>query len=428
MTAQDLVQRHRAAFPRWVGTYYPDPIALRTAEGRHVTDHDGRRYLDFFGGILTTSVGYAIPEIRDAVAAQLATGIVHTSTLYLIEPQIALAERLRAIAGVPDPVAFFVNSGSEANETALLAAACRSGSNHVVALADSYHGRTFATSSVSTLAGWRPSPFGPFRVTVAANGRADGDGPAPSVEECAADLQRRLDADRAPVAALIVEPVQGLAGFHGLPPGLLHAYREVVAARGGVLICDEVQTGWGRTGRDWWGYQAHGVTPDAITFAKGLGNGLAIGGVVGTRELLDSIDGRTISTFGGNPLAATAALATVDYLLDHDLRRCARDRGDQLVEGLRRHGGHPAVGAVRGYGLMVAVDVVNPATGAPDPAGAQRVLTAARDHGLLVGLGGRSGSTLRLAPPMTVTAGEVDTALDCLDSALHAAAPVPAGI
>jgi len=427
MTSQDLARRHRAVLPRWLSTYYDDPIAIRRAAGRHVVDQDGRRYLDFFGGILTTSIGYDVPQIRDAIQAQLATGVVHTSTLYLIEPQIELAERITRLSGLDDAAAFFANSGSEANETALLAAACRSGSNHVVALADSYHGRTFATTGVSSLPGWQPSPYSPFRVTWADHGRTDPDtGAAPTVEQCVADLRRRLDRVDGPIAALIAEPVQGLAGFHQLPPGLLHGYHEVVAARGGVLICDEVQTGWGRTGRHWWGYEAHGVVPDLLTFAKGIGNGLAIGGVVGSRALLDGLPGKSISTFGGNPLAACAALATVDYLLSHDVRRHADRLGTLLSSGLHRlRERHDSIGAVRGTGLMLAVDIVdpeqgNPNGGRPDGPRARRVLAAARDAGLLVGVGGAAGNVLRLAPPMTVTEPEAQTALSLLDTALRA--------
>ncbi|WIM94523.1 aminotransferase class III-fold pyridoxal phosphate-dependent enzyme [Actinoplanes oblitus] len=422
MSAPTLAARQRAALPGWVTTYYDDPLTIQRGEGRHVIDADGRRYLDFFGGILTTSVGYDVPAISAAVRAQLDTGVVHTSTLYLIESQVRLAERVIRLAGLPDSVACFVNSGSEANETALLAALCRNGSNHVVTLADGYHGRTIATGAVSSLPGWQPTPHGPFRVTVAANGRPGPDGRVPAVGDCVADLERRLDQAGGPVAALIVEPVQGLAGFHAPPPGLLHRYQQVVAARGGVLICDEVQTGWGRTGRHWWGYEAHGVVPDAVTFAKGLGNGFAIGGVVGSRSLLDSLAGRSISTFGGNPLATTAALATVDHLLERDLRRCAGEMGARLLDGLRVLArSHDMVGAVRGHGLMLAVEITDPVTGRPDAASARRVLAAARDAGLLVGLGGAAGNVLRLAPPMTVTAEEADTAIGLLDAALNAA-------
>ncbi|MFF5177243.1 aspartate aminotransferase family protein [Micromonospora sp. NPDC000316] len=419
MVTESLADRHRAVMPAWLTTYYDEPLAMADASGRRVTARDGRRYLDFFGGILTTSVGYDIPEIRERVQRQLASGLVHTSTLYLIESQVALAERIAGLVGIPDPAVFFTNSGTEANETALLAATCHRGSGHVVALRDSYHGRTYGAMSVSGLDGWQASTLSPLRVTWAGNGR-DGE-----VPDLVADLAHRLDdADAAP-AALIVEPVQGLGGFFAPPSGLLAGYQEVVAARGGVLICDEVQTGWGRTGSHFWGYQAQGIQPDLVTFAKGVANGFPLGGVVGRRQLLDSVGGKSISTFGGNPLSTTAALATIDYLLDHDVQANADRVGRMVLDGLRLlTADNPRVTDVRGYGLLVAVEI---GTGTDeDRSAAARVLARCREHGLLVGLGGKSGNVLRIAPPMTVTPDEATEALDILGQALVAEAPVGA--
>jgi 4-aminobutyrate aminotransferase len=415
MTSTDatLAQRHAAVLPRWVSTYYEQPLVIAEGSGRHVTDAEGRTYLDFFGGILTTSVGYDVAEVREAVSRQLARGVVHTSTLYAIESQVALAERIAGLAGIDDPAVFFANSGSEANETALLAACCQTGSNRVVALEESYHGRTFGAVAVSTLEGWRPTPYSPFELVTAGNGRHRG------VAESVAALDQALGT--APVAALIAEPVQGLGGFHRLPDGLLRGYADVVAERGGLLICDEVQTAWGRTGEAFWGYQAQDVRPDLITFAKGVANGFALGGVVGRRAAIDSIPGKSISTFGGNPLATTAALATLDYVLDHDLRRNAQVVGAQLLAGLRElAGGEPRLVDPRGYGLMLAVDCATP-TGEPDPAAARALLADAREQGLLIGIGGAAGSTLRMAPPLSVTAAEATEALTLLAKAAQTA-------
>lgn len=419
MVTESLADRHRAVMPTWLTTYYDEPLAMADASGRRVTARDGRRYLDFFGGILTTSVGYDIPEIRERVQRQLANGLVHTSTLYLIESQVALAERIAGLVGIPDPAVFFTNSGTEANETALLAATCHRGSGHVVALRDSYHGRTYGAMSVSGLDGWQASTLSPLRVTWAGNGR-DGE-----VPDLVADLAHRLDDAEAAPAALIVEPVQGLGGFFAPPSGLLAGYQEVVAARGGVLICDEVQTGWGRIGSHFWGYQAQGIQPDLVTFAKGVANGFPLGGVVGRRQLLDSVGGKSISTFGGNPLSTTAALATIDYLLDHDVQANADRVGRMVLDGLRLlTADNPRVTDVRGYGLLVAVEI---GTGTDeDRSAAARVLARCREHGLLVGLGGKSGNVLRIAPPMTVTPDEATEALDILGQALVAEAPVGA--
>jgi 4-aminobutyrate aminotransferase len=215
--------------------------------------------------------------------------------------------------------------------------------------------------------------------------------------------------------------VQGVGGFTMPPDGLLGAYKEVLDEHGILLISDEVQTGWGRTGEHFWGIGAHGVIPDAMTFAKGLGNGFAIGGVVARADLLDGIRGNGISTFGGNPLATAAANATLDYLLSHDLQRSAAANGELIISGLRSAGAELAVvGEVRGKGLMFAVDLVDPLTRQPSPALAARVLEATRERGLLIGKGGLYGHTLRMAPPMTLSPDEAAEGLAILIDALRA--------
>ncbi|MGC5344120.1 aspartate aminotransferase family protein [Streptomyces sp. DT171] len=426
-SADSLLARHRRVMPGWLTPYYDRPIALDRGDGRHVTDTEGRTYLDFFAGILTNSLGYDLPEFREAVQRQLASGLTHTSTLYLIDAQIRLAERLAELSGIPDPVVFLVSSGTEANDAALLAAVCHTGTNHVVALRDGYHGRSLTTTAVSGLPGWRPSPYSPLRVTQADNGAARTDGPwtgadkERAVQDLAAALEREGD-----TAALIIEPVQGLGGFHTPPSSLLRRYDELVRDRGGVLISDEVQTAWGRTGKHWWGHQLHGLRPDVLTFAKGLGNGLPLGGLVARRAVVDSLPGKSISTFGGNPLSCTAALVTLDVIRDRDLMRNADVVGAYLLEGLRDlQRSEPHLAAARGHGLMLAVDLVEPGTGAPDPEAARAFVAACREAGLLIGMGGPGGNCLRIAPPLTVTEDEARTARAVLEQA--AAATRPAG-
>jgi 4-aminobutyrate aminotransferase len=243
------------------------------------------------------------------------------------------------------------------------------------------------------------------------------------IKACAQDL-RALLADGihpADVACLLAEPVQGISGFTMPPDGLFAAYKEILNEHGILLISDEVQTGWGRTGEHFWGISAHGVTPDAMTFAKGLGNGFAIGGVVARGDLLDGIRGNGISTFGGNPVATAAANATLDYLLSHDLQRNAAVTGGVIIGGLKETAaGLPIVGEVRGKGLMFAVDLVDPVTRKPSPPLAARMLEAARQRGLLIGKGGLYGHTLRMAPPLTLSEAEAKEGLHILTDALHA--------
>jgi 4-aminobutyrate aminotransferase len=224
------------------------------------------------------------------------------------------------------------------------------------------------------------------------------------------------------VACLIAEPIQGVAGFVVPPDGLLGALQDVCDEYGILFVSDEVQTGWGRTGEHFWGYQAHGVRPDLLTFAKGLGNGLALGGVVGRGDLVDDVPANSISTFGGNPLATAGALANLSYLLENDLQANAAAMGARLRERLDPLGDKMTViGEVRGKGLMVAVEMVRSGTTEADPAAAALVLEECRARGLLIGKGGVRGNVLRLAPPLSVTADEIDEAAAILAEALAVA-------
>jgi 4-aminobutyrate aminotransferase len=414
--------------PQWLSLYYDEPIALVSGSGRRVIDGAGRSYLDFFAGILTNMVGYDIPEIREAIERQLRTGVVHTSTLYLIEPQVELAERIAALSGIPDAKVFFTSSGTEANEAALLLATQARHSNQVLALRHSYHGRSFGAMALTGIRGWSASSLAPVSVHYVQSGYRYRS-PFRHLDDeaftaaCVEDLRDVLATSTAgDVACLVAEPIQGVGGFVTPPDGFFGAMHEVLAEEGILFVSDEVQTGWGRTGEHFWGIGAHRVVPDVMTFAKGLGNGLAIGGVVARAEVMDCLRASSISTFGGNPLATTAALATLDYVLAHDLQGNAREQGSRLMDGLRAVAQDlPVVGEVRGKGLMVGVELVVPGTTRPDARAAAVALEVTRDKGVLLGKGGLYGNVLRIAPPLTVTAEEVDEALEALEAALRAA-------
>jgi len=424
----DLIARHRAVIPNWVGVYYNEPIEIVSGKGCRVTDHQGHSYLDFFAGILTNMLGYDVAEVREAVERQIATGIYHTSTLYLIRSQVELAEKIAKLSGIENAKVFFTNSGSEANETALAAALISRKANQVLAMRNSYHGRTFGTVAITGNAAWKASSNDPFgthylhgtdRQLASFRQLSDAD----YIKACVEDLRALLTAAIHPadVGALIAEPIQGVGGFTMAPDGLFAAYKEVLDEHGILLISDEVQTGWGRTGEHFWGISAHGVTPDMMTFAKGLGNGFAIGGVVGRGDLLDGIRGNGVSTFGGNPISTTAANATLDYVLSHDLQKNAAVCGEIIIGGLKEAvEGLKTIADVRGKGLMFAVDLADPATGAPSPALAAKALEATRQRGLLIGKGGLYGATLRMAPPLTLTPDEAREGLGLLVDALRA--------
>ncbi|MEU6534630.1 aspartate aminotransferase family protein [Streptomyces sp. NPDC047000] len=422
----ELHARHRDVLPDWLALYYDDPLELTHGEGRHVWDASGRKYLDFFGGILTTLTAHALPEVTKAVAEQ-AGRIIHSSTLYLNRPMVELAERVAQVSGIPDARVFFTTSGTEANDTALLLATAYRRSNTVLAMRNSYHGRSFSAVGITGNRSWSPTSLSPLQ-TLYVHGGVRTRGPFAHLDDaaftaaCVADLEDLLGHSRSP-AALIAEPVQGVGGFTSPPDGLYAAFREVLAERGILWISDEVQTGWGRTGDHFWGWQAHGRSgpPDIVTFAKGLGNGASIGGVIARAEIMNCLDSNSISTFGGTQLTMAAGLANLTYLLEHDLQGNARRVGGLLIERLRAAAAQlPGVREVRGRGLMIGVELARPGTDEADPAAAAAVLEAAREGGLLIGKGGgHDTSALRIAPPLSLTVAEAEEGAAILEQALR---------
>lgn len=427
MTTDDLLTRHRAVMPSWMPLYYEEPIEIVSGSGRRVTDAEGRTYLDFFGGVLTNMLGYDIPEVREAVERQLRTGVVHTSTLYLIRQQVELAEKIARLSGIPDARVFFTNSGTEANEAALLVATNYRRSNQILAVRNSYHGRTYAAMGVTGNRGWSASSFSPLQVSWLHSGeRLRGLMSRLSADEyidaAVEDLREVLATQTTgDVAALIAEPIQGVGGFVHPPDGLFAAWKKVLDESGILFISDEVQTGWGRTGEHFWGYQAHGITPDLLTFAKGIGNGFALAGVVGRAEVMNAVSAISFSTFGGNPISTAAGNAVLDYLLDHDLQANAARVGAILLDGLRAATRESAiVGEIRGKGLMLAIEFVRPGTREPNPAATNRVFEECKRGGLLVGKGGLYGNVVRMGPPLTLTEEEAKEGLDILVAAISA--------
>ncbi|MET8131415.1 MULTISPECIES: aspartate aminotransferase family protein [unclassified Streptomyces] len=424
----DLYARHQAVLPDWLALYYEDPIEITHGEGRHVWDAEGNKYLDFFGGILTTMTAHALPEVTKAVSEQ-AGRIIHSSTLYLNRPMVELAERVAHLSGIPDARVFFTTSGTEANDAALLLATAHRRSNQILAMRNSYHGRSFSSVGITGNKGWSPTSLSPLQ-TLYVHGGVRTRGPYADLDDkafvaaCVEDLRDLLGHVRPP-AALIAEPVQGVGGFTAPPDGLYAAFREVLQEHGVLWISDEVQTGWGRTGEHFWGWQAHAASgpPDMLTFAKGIGNGMSIGGVVARAEIMNSLDSNSISTFGGSPVTMAAGLANLTYLLEHDLQGNARRVGGLLIERLRAVTAQfDGVREVRGRGLMIGVELVEPGTDRANPEGAAAVLEAAREEGLLIGKGGaHDTSVLRIAPPLSLTVAEAEEGAAILERALRRA-------
>ena len=407
--------------------YYDDPISLVDGQGRRVVDAEGTEYLDFFGGILTTMTGYNVPEVVAAIKAQ-ADKMLHSSTLYLIESQIELAEKIGELSGIPDAKVFFTNSGTEANDAALMLATQYRKSNQVLAMRNSYHGKSHSTVAITGQSAWSATTLSPFQTTYIHSGyklrspfRELPDDQFTAA--CVEDLRDLLNiATAGDVACLIAEPIQGVGGFATPPDGFYGAMKQELDKSGILFISDEVQTGWGRTGEHFWGYQAHGIIPDMLTFAKGLGNGLAIAGVVARGDVMDCLQANSISTFGGNPLSTAGALANLNYVIDHDLQTNAYKIGQQLKDGLHHIADEvPAIIEVRGKGLMLGVEFGIAGGIEPDPATTKAVMEEAKRQGLLIGKGGLHGNVLRIAPALTLTTDEAQEGLEKLEAAIAAA-------
>ena len=426
-STRDLLERQREVlFPvQSAMLYYGDrPLAADRAAGSWLWDVEGREYLDFFGGILTVSVGHANEDVIAAVDKQLRT-LQHTSTLYLNELTVRVAEKVAALTPGRLRHSFFTSSGSEADETAVMAARMYTGNADVIALRHAYAGRTTTAMSLTAHAGWRHggvfdgavkhvrSPYA-YRAPLGLSEER-------LLDLCVQDLEETLATTSGKIAAFMAEPIQGVGGFVVAPKDYFRRIEPIVREAGGVMIVDEVQTGWGRTGRHMCGIEHWGIEPDIMTFAKGMANGFPIGCTVTTPEVAEAVRGLTLSTFGGNPLAMAAALATIQYIEDHDLPANAERQGARLrarLDAMAKE--HAWIGDVRGMGLMQALELVVPdGTKTPDPARTQAVLAAARDHGLLIGKGGLYGNTLRIAPMLNVTDEDLDEGAERLAAALR---------
>lgn len=410
-----------------VKPFYGEPLVLTEGSGCRVTDADGREYLDIFAGILTTSLGHCHPRVVAAVQEQVAR-LGHVSTLYVTEPQVEAARRLVDMAPGDLSRVFFTNSGTEAIETALNLARMHTGRSEIIALRHGYHGRTSVAQSVTGHAPWRALPSTVAGVTHALSPypyRA-AIGPATDeelVEYYANDLIEVIETTtNGQPAALIAETLQGVGGYIVPPRGYFQRMAEIIRSYGGLFISDEVQAGFGRTGDHWFGIGHWDTKPDIMVAAKGIAGGFPVGATVASEEIASGWRGKTISTFGGNPVSMAAMVATLDVMVEEDVPRRARARGDQFRAGLDALGGTYAwIGEVRGLGLMQGLELVrDPGTTEPSPELAAALLEAAREEGLLIGAGGLKGHVIRLGPSLLISEEEVADALDRLGRACAA--------
>jgi 4-aminobutyrate aminotransferase len=405
--------------------YYQERLVIDHAKDQYVWDADGKQYLDFFGGIVTISVGHLNDFVRQRLHEQL-DRLHHVSTLFATEPQARLARTIAEITPEQKLTkSFFTNSGTEANETAITLARCYTGHSEIIALRHSYHGRSALAMTLTGHGTWRGGGVPQPGIVHAHNAycyRCPFGLAYPSCEvKCAQDVEDLIQTTTSrQVAGFIGEPIQGVGGFITPPKEYFGIVADIVRRHGGIFISDEVQTGWGRTGGKWFGIEQYGVVPDVITGAKGLANGLPVGLTVAKPEVADSIHFLTLSTFGGNPISTTAAQAVIDYVRQEDLlRNCTvvggylRQRLDELKEK------YTLIGDVRGMGLMQALELVNDReTKEPAKERAGALLEAARRQGLLIGRGGLYGNCLRISPPMNVGTSDVDEFIRLLDASL----------
>lgn len=415
MTKQEIIlANQRYLFP-CVFHFFKEPLVVERAKDQFVWDADGNQYLDFFGGIVTISVGHCNETVNRKVAEQMEK-LQHVSTVFATEPQAALAERVAGLTpGGKLTKSFFTNSGTEANETAILAARCYTGSHEVVALRHSYHGRSALAMSATGQGTWRlggaPEP-GFVHALNAYCYRCPLGATYPSCNvRCARDMEEMIRTSTSGrLAAFIAEPIQGVGGFVTPPKEYFEIVTGIVRKYGGLFIADEVQTGWGRTGGKWFGIEHWGVTPDIITSAKGLGNGAPVGLTVARPEVADGLKGASISTFGGNPVTATAAKAVIDFIDDHKLMINAAEMGAYLRARLEEmQAKYPLIGDVRGMGLMQAVELVEDRESrTPAPEATAALMEMARENRLLIGKGGLYGNVIRITPPLNIGKPDID--------------------
>lgn len=419
MDRQEVIEKHRKFLFSSVANYYEEPLVVDHAKGSLVYDSEGKEYLDFFGGIVTISVGHCNETVTRAIREQ-AGKLQHISTLYPNEPHVRLAEKLARITPGRLQKSFFTNSGTEANETAVLIAQLHTQCHDVIALRHSYSGRSHLAMSLTGHASWRLTPApaaGIHHIPNAYCYRCPFGLTYPSCDlKCARDMEeaiRTVTSGR--IAAFLAEPIQGIGGLITPPEEYFREIVAIVRKYGGLFICDEVQTGWGRTGAKMFGIEHWGVEPDIMTFAKGMANGAPIGATIATPEIADSMRGMSISTFGGNPVTSAAALATIQVIEEQNLVENARVMGQRLRDGLEQlKAKYPVIGDVRGMGLMQGLELVGEKK-RPDAEALKRLMEQTKAEGLLIGKGGLMGNVVRITPPLNVTKDEVDRALKILD-------------
>ena len=419
--SEEIVRKHKEFIWPSVTNYFQKPLVADHGSMQYLWDIEGNKYLDFFGGIVTIGVGHCNPKVTAKINAQV-NKLQHTSTLFPNEAIVALAEKLAEITPGKLQKSFFTSSGTEANEAAIMLSRMASPSYDIVALRHAYSGGSALTKSVTAQSAWRKGGVISVGVSHAVNPycyRCPLHLTYPSCGvACAHDVENVIQTTTSgQIAAFIAEPIQGVGGFITPPKEYFKIVHRIVKNYGGAYISDEVQTGWGRTGKKWWGIEQWEVTPDIITSAKSMGNGVPVGLTIATAELADKFQGLNIATFGGNPVTSVAVRAVIEVIEEENLMENTFVVGGyfrQKLEELQQK--YPLIGEVRGMGMMQALELVKDRqTKEPAPQETNSILEAARNNGLLVGKGGMYANVIRMAPPMNISKADVDEGIRLLD-------------
>ncbi|SCM79815.1 Acetylornithine aminotransferase [uncultured Sporomusa sp.] len=401
--------------------FYAQPMQLVKGEMQYLYDHTGKQYLDCFAGVSVVNCGHCHPEITKAVCDQVMT-LQHTCTIYLTENIVNLAQRLSKITPGRLQKTFFCSSGTEANEGAALLASIYTGKQEFISLRQGLHGRTKLTMSLTGLSMWRTdtSPVG--GISFAPNAycyRCPYGKRHPECDlACANELETIIKTTTAgQVAAFIAEPIQGNGGIITPPPGYFKRIKEILDKYNILLIIDEIQTGFGRTGK-MFGIEHYGVEPDIMTMAKALGNGTPVGAFTARPEIADTYTRPGASTLGGNPVTSAAALATLEVLTKNNLAAQAALLGEYLKQGLTElQKKHPLIGDIRGHGLMLGAEIVKPDK-SPATEQLDRMLEEMKNRGFLIGKNGPDRNVMAFQPPLVITRDDLDNLLNNLADVL----------
>ena len=426
MNSKTIRRKHKQHLFPASKNFYKDPIVITEGKNAYVNDLEGNSYLDFFGGILTISIGHCNDEVNDAVKEQI-DRLIHISSLYPTVPVVELAEKLSDITPGRLQKCYFTASGTEADETAVMMAQLYTGNSELIALRYGYSGRSLLAQSLTAHSSWRALPTQvpsikhalspycyrcPLKLTYPDCGVA-----------CAEDVEELIKTTTTgKIAGMMIEPIQGVGGFITPPEEYFKIVAEIIRQHGGIFISDEVQTGFGRTGK-MWGIEHYGVEPDMITMAKGIANGFPLSACITTTEISNTLIKNTISTFGGNPVSCVAAIKTIEIIERDKLANNSMKMGAVLREGLDalKEKYPKFTGDVRGKGLMQAIEfVVDEPAGdrTPNPEVVDKLMEETKKRGLLIGRGGLTGNIVRISPPLNINRNDVEKALEILDNSL----------